>query len=287
LLRRAGEEYVRDYAFYFAGAMVYYALLSLVPLLVLTLAALGWILRLSAVAAAARESLLRTVETSFGAELGATLQQLLAQLERGSPAATLFGLTVLLLTASALFHHLRMTFRAIWKRAPPLAAGSMLGVVREIFTERAIAFSMILGGSALLLAIVAAIATVQWLVSLAGSRPVLGDTLSWLFAALGSLLLAPLVFALLYKALAPVRLRWRDVWLAAVLTGLAWTFGAEILALYVAYSAARFSAYGAIGGILILMLWMHTVSKLLFFGAELCKVSSSERSGIAYAAEHP
>ena len=40
LLRTAWQEYERDHARYFAGAMVYYALVSLLPLLLLLLAAL-------------------------------------------------------------------------------------------------------------------------------------------------------------------------------------------------------------------------------------------------------
>src|SRR5262245_5927771 len=51
LLQEAWVEYQRDYARYFAVAMVYYALVSLVPLLLLTLAAFGWLLRLSPMAA--------------------------------------------------------------------------------------------------------------------------------------------------------------------------------------------------------------------------------------------
>ena len=45
LLRAAWEEYERDRARYFAGSMVYFALMSLVPLLLLFLATIGWSLR--------------------------------------------------------------------------------------------------------------------------------------------------------------------------------------------------------------------------------------------------
>ena len=53
LLRAAWQEYERDHARYFAGAMVYYALISLVPLVLLVLAVLGLLLRYTEFAARA------------------------------------------------------------------------------------------------------------------------------------------------------------------------------------------------------------------------------------------
>jgi membrane protein len=278
LLRAAAGEYVRDYAHYFAGAMVYYALLSLVPLLVLLMAALGWLLRLSPLAANLEHQLLSTIEVTFGTDLRGAVEQVSEHLQRGSILATLIGVVGLLLTSSALFGHLRMTFRAIWKQAPPLASGSLLRAMRMKLTERAIAFGIMFGGGALLLALLAIIGTLQWLAALPGELTLLGDTLGWLLPLLGSLVIAPLTFALLLRALPPERVSWRDVQLAAILLGLTWIFGAEVLSVYAAHAAKKWSAYGAIGGIFMVMLWMHAMSTMLFFGAELSKVTYRARA---------
>jgi membrane protein len=278
LLRAAASEYVRDYAHYFAGAMVYYALLSLVPLLVLLMAGMGWLLRLSPLAIDVEQQLLDTVEITFGADLRSAVEQVSVYLQRGSTIATLIGIAGLLMTSSALFAHLRMTFRAIWKQAPPLASGSVLSALRMKLTERAIAFGIMFGGGALLLALLAIIGALQWLAALPGELSLLGDTLGWLLPLLGSLVIAPLIFALLLRALPPMSVRWSDVRMAAILSGLTWIFGAEVLSVYAAHAAQKWSAYGAIGGILIVMLWMHAMSKMLFFGAELTKVTYLERT---------
>lgn len=82
VLRSAWVEYERDHARYFAVAMVYYALLSLVPLLLL-LAALGLLLRFSAFAADAQQRVLLAVDARFGDELTAAIGPLLATLEQG------------------------------------------------------------------------------------------------------------------------------------------------------------------------------------------------------------
>jgi membrane protein len=77
-------------------------------------------------------------------------------------------------------------------------------------------------------------------------------------------------FALLFKFLPPTPLAWKQVRLAAVLCAVAWVIGAELLTLYASFGDN--SAYGAIGGLLVVMLWMKSVSQVLFYGAEVCKV---------------
>ncbi len=69
LLRAAWSEYERDFAKYFAGAMVYYALVSIVPLLLLVLATLGLLLRFSDAASRAEQQVLQTVQNSLGPEM--------------------------------------------------------------------------------------------------------------------------------------------------------------------------------------------------------------------------
>jgi uncharacterized BrkB/YihY/UPF0761 family membrane protein len=62
-----------------------------------------------------------------------------------------------------------------------------------------------------------------------------------------------------------VRSGWRRCWCA-----IAWIIGADLLALYASFGDN--SAYGAIGGLLVVMVWMKFVSQVLFYGAEICKV---------------
>ena len=271
LLRSAWVEYERDHARYFAVAMVYYALVSLVPMLLLLMAGLGLLLRFSDFAASAEQQVLLVVETRFGGELRATIEQLLDRLQQESVVATLVSLAGLLLTASVLLKQLRLTFRAIWKYQPPLVSGSALTVVRMTFLEQVMAFAMMATGGVLLLVALALFAAVQWLSGLFGNAPLLRDATSWLLALATPLAVFTLTFALLFKFLPPVRLPWRHVWLASVLCAAAWIIAAEILALYGA-RFGTFSAYGVIGGLLAIMLWMNLVSQVLFYGAELCKV---------------
>ena len=97
LLRAAWQEYERDRARYFAGAMVYFALMSVVPILLLLLAAIGWSLRFSSAAAGMEGHVLTIVETNLGEQFRRILETLLTQLQQESLVATLAGLLGLLI----------------------------------------------------------------------------------------------------------------------------------------------------------------------------------------------
>jgi membrane protein len=278
LLRTAWQEYERDHARYFAGAMVYYALVSLLPLLLLLLAALGLLLRSSH---AAEQQVLNAVENSVGTYLRSTVEESLERIQQESVVATAVALVGLLLTSSVLFRHLRLTFRAIWKYTPPLAAGTMRTAMRITVVEYLIALVMVMTGGVLLLLAIAMIAVTQWLGRLVITMPLLSNTPARLLALPGSLLIVGLTFALLLKFLPPVRLPWRHVWLAALLCTAAWIIGAEALVLSGAILGKRPSASGAMGGLLLLMFWTYGLSQMLFFGAEVCKVLATRHAGRA------
>jgi membrane protein len=278
VLRLAWIEYERDRARYLAVAMIYYALISLVPLLLLLLAALGLSLRFSPIAANAREQMLLVIDTNFGPELAVTITRLLDTLQRESIVATVISVAGLLLAASVLFKHLRLTFRAIWKHAPPLVSGPVRVVVLASILERMVAFAMVLGGGGLLLVALVLLTAAGWLYRLLGAPLFFGELSPWLLAALTSLGFAAVSFAALFKVLPPVPMRWRDIWLATLLCAVAWVIAGELLALYAVFFGDSRSAYGALGAMLAAMLWMNIVSQVLFFGAELCKVVAARRT---------
>jgi len=279
LLRAAWIEWEHDRAGYLAVAMIYYALVSLIPLLLLLLASLGLLLRFSTTAAETQQQMLLRIEASFGLELPLTIKRLLISLERGSIIATVISLTGLFLAASVLFRHLRLSFRAIWNYEPPLVSGPIRVVVWTTILERVIAFVMVLGGGGLLLIALVLIAATQWLDRLLRSVPLLSHRTEWLLTAVSSVVIATITFACLFRVLPPVSISWRNVRLAALLCAVSWVSASELLALYGVFFGSSRSAYGAVGALLAIMLWMNVVSKVLFFGAELCKVVAARDSG--------
>lgn len=285
LLRTAWYEYERDHAGYLASAMVYYALISLLPLLLLLLAVLGLLLRYTGFASDAGQQVLLTVETHLGPQMREALEQLFAQLQRESLMASAFSLVGVAWSASVLFRHLRLSFRAIWKFEPVRVSGSIRAVVWTTLREYAAAYLIALSGGGLLLAL-AAVSITQWLGGLL-TVPGLPAVPAWLIALPNAVLTVGLAFALLLKHLPPVRLQWGDVWLASVLCTVAWLLAAEAVVLAGALLGHEPSATGALGSVFVAMLWINLVSQLLFFGAEITKVVARQRIAAPTASPVP
>jgi membrane protein len=280
VLRTAWQEFEHDHARYLATAMVYYALISLVPVLLLLLALLGLLLRFSDTAADAERQLRAVIDASVGTYVGTAIEQLLQQLEKESIVTGFVSVIALMLTASALFRHLRLSFRAIWKYTPPLVAGRFRVALRATFLQWVAAYLMVLAGGLTLVVALLLITITQWVSGLLSRLPLFDLIPAWVMALPSSVILVGLTFFLLFKHLPPRTLEWRHVWLATTLCTVVFIVGAELLVLFGAIFRRSPSTLGAFGALLALMLWCNVVSQLLFYGAEVCKVTHA-RDGAA------
>jgi membrane protein len=80
-----------------------------------------------------------------------------------------------------------------------------------------------------------------------------------------------LLFAIIFKYLPDVKVRWRDVWIGSVMTALLFVLGKWGLGFYLGTGAAA-SAYGAASSLITLLLWIYYSSQILLFGAEFTQV---------------
>src|SRR5215470_117768 len=136
LLRSTRSEYQRDQARYFAVAMVYYAFISLEPILFLVVSSLGLMLQSRRFAPVAEQHILRFVNTNFANDLALAIDQRLDSLQRISVPATVVSFVGVIVGASVLFHELRVSFQNIWKHQAPTESGPLpLVYVRRTFRD--------------------------------------------------------------------------------------------------------------------------------------------------------
>jgi membrane protein len=79
---------------------------------------------------------------------------------------------------------------------------------------------------------------------------------------------ATLLFALIYKVLPDVSLRWSDVWVGAAVTAVLFLLGSWLIGLYLRVSGLA-SVYGAAGSLVVVLLWVYYSSQVFLLGAEL------------------
>ena len=274
LLHDAWMEYERDRANYLSKAIIYYAGLSLIPLLLLLLSAVGLFLRFKPMAAEIEERTLNFLTTQFGPELAGTVYRLFDTLQRESITATIIAVLGVLVSASLLLRQLRMTFRAVWHYEPPLVAGPLHMRAITLVREWLIAAVITAGGGGLLLAAFVIIAAFTATARVLDRVPYLPGT-GPLLAILSSFALAAMTFGALLKVLPPRPVRWRDIWPSVLLCAAAWVFVSELLPLYNrTFGDESKNPYSAVGALLPLLITASLAGQMLFFGAELSKVTT-------------
>ena len=263
LFQKTFENWIDDHGPRLAAALAYYAVFSLAPLLMIAMAVAG--------ATLGRQSAETALELRFYGLVGKTGAQVIEGILRdahrpGMGSLTgLIGSILLLLGASAIFSELQDAFNTIWQTE------TRGGSLWKVAVDRFFSFGLVIIVETLLIFSVLyttlKIAFFQRMspefLSLATSLRFLGDLLS--------LAVTTLLFALMFKLLPKTRVRWADVWPAALATAILFNLGKLLVALYLRKSSL-ISAYGAANSLVAVVGWMYYSAMVLYFGAEGSKV---------------
>ncbi len=267
LFKQTYQEWSEDCALRFSAALAYYAVFSLAPLLIIAISVAGLLFGEQA----ARGEIFQQLSNLLGDKAATEIQGLIqASGDRPKSAiATVLGIVTLLIGASGVFAQLKDALNTIWGvRIKPGAA------IREFTRGYVLSFGMILAvGFLLIVSLV--LTTGMQAVSryMTGVVPFPGVTAP--VTELCSFGLLSLLFGVIYKVLPDVQLRWRDVRIGALVTGLLFTIGKYLIALYLARSSIT-SSFGAAGALILVLVWIYYSTVIFLFGAEFTKVYSRE-----------
>jgi membrane protein len=260
LLKETASQWNAHNCLRLGASLSYYTLFSIFPLILVVLALLRLLLTTSEPAREAILAALTSVTGGFRDEFIATLEAAL-QTRR---ASGIIGTLSLILGASWVLGELVSAFNIIWDVETP-GSGGLLAWVRLTFFSLALilAVAFLLLVSMIMSAIITALT--QFATTLTGAA-LLGTAIHWLL----NLTILMGVFALLFKYLPRTRVAWRDVWLGAALTAIAWSVLQYAIATYIAWSG--YKDYGPVGAILALVAWVYLSSQVVFLGGEFTAV---------------
>lgn len=88
-----------------------------------------------------------------------------------------------------------------------------------------------------------------------------------------SLGIISILFALMFKFLPDIKIKWSTVWVGGFITSVLFVIGKTGLAFYLG-TADPGSGYGAAGSIILILVWTSYSSMIVFFGAEFTKAYS-------------
>jgi len=243
-----------------AGALSYFAVFSIIPILILIIALLGQILGEQQ----ARAEILNQIQQQFDERMANTIRGFLISAKRsGIGIATLFSGATLFLISSLIFDQIRNALNFVWE------VDKAKGVIKGVLLNRLLSFVMLILLGVFFLSTYLLAGPLQALSStLAEVFPVVRALFVWkVVFNITSIGLFALLFGVVFRYFPQTTVRWKDVWLGALLTSLLFFLVRYILTLPLRFGHF-YSLFGAAKSIMLLLLWIYFSAQVFLFGAE-------------------
>ena len=239
-----------------AASIAYYSLLSLFPFLLLLVSVLGVVTS----RADARAETLNFVLHYFPTRLDFVARQLEA-LQRTRISLGLFGGFALIWASLGFFSAISTAVNYAWK----------VERNRSYLKHKLVAFLMMAAACGLLVLTVflfsmSQVVGASWFGAFTESYPSLLRLRGLTVNSTATLSLVVGV-GLIFYFVPTAKVRFRDVWVGATLTGLLWRLAFAGFAWWVR-DMSRYSIHGSIGAVVVFLVWIYISSVILLYGVE-------------------
>jgi membrane protein len=272
----AGSQWNADKAPRLGAALAYYTIFSIAPLLVITIGIAGLYFDHDV----AQKQITKQVEHVVGKQGGEAVATMVASANKPGQGlvGSILGIVMLLFGAAGLFAQLQDALNTVWEVRPKPGRGIM-GIIRERF----LSLTMVLGVAFLLLVSLILSSVLTAIGGLLGDKET--SVTGLILTTALDLVVITMLFALIYRYLPDAKIAWRDVWLGAAITAMLFTLGKFLIGLYLGRAAVG-SAYGAVGSLAVLLIWLYYASQIFLFGAELTKAYANQLGSRIKPKEH-
>jgi membrane protein len=143
---------------------------------------------------------------------------------------------------------------------------------RSFLKHRLVSFLMLVAGGvvmvvALLFVSVVKVAEASWFGAMLARFAWLQTLQAVAFASSATILLV-LALSLIYYYLPNAKIRFRDVWVGAILTGVLWRIAFEGFSRYIGSGSRLTLIHGSIAAVVVFLLWIYLSSVILMYGVE-------------------
>jgi membrane protein len=241
----------------FASSIAYYALLSLFPFFLLAFSALANV----AATEADRIAILSFVLTYFPQQFEFIQDQITAMQNNGLKLGVL-GSLLMMWAAMGVFGAVTSAVNHAWgvDKQPSYFKHKLISLVMLV----AAGLLMIVG---LLLVSAINVVEARWFAGILERVPQLGHLQGYAWHSATTVLFI-LIVGMVFYFVPNAKVRFRDVWVGAVLTGLLWRLALAGFSRYLK-DPSRLSVHGSIEGVIAFLLWVYVSSVIFLYGAEV------------------
>ena len=260
-----------------AAALAFYTGLAIAPLLTLAV----WVMRLVA-GDAAKQRIVEAFGEVIGAQAAAPIKSLLdpasAHASSSLNLGAVISLVILIVSASGVFVQLQAALNVIWD-VKQKAGNGLITFVKARLVSIGMLFTLIF----LLMVSLVLSAALQGFVGLTGAGTgIVLVVINNIF----SVALFTALFAMLFRFVPDVKIRWQPVWVGALISALLFAAGKYALAFYLGRASYE-SSYGvAVGAFVALLTWVYYSAIILLIGAEATQVYARRHGERVEADEH-
>ena len=272
------EQFSNDDGFMMAGALSYYTLFSVAPLLVILIAILGFVVESTDIEDALFQQLGKIMGHSQANELQGIAEN--AHDTSSGTMATIISSVTLLISATAVVIHLKATLNKAWNVIKDPALG-----FKAIVVDRVLSFGFLIGLGFIFLVSMGlnTVATVLF-DQVAVLIPEIGETAIIIASSFIGFLVSFVLFYLLFRFLPDARIHNKDLFVGALTTTAMFTIGKYAISFYLGNSNIS-STFGGAGALASFMVWVYYNAIILILGAEFTQVYALLNNRKVYPSE--
>lgn len=248
-----------------SAVIAYYTIFSLPGLLVIIINLAGYFFGEEQIT----KEITSEVGSLIGNETAGYIRSIIisTQQTEGTTLSSIISIFTILFGATGVFYQIQYTLNIMWEVRPQPKRRFLKFVKDRVFS-----FGLILAlGFLLLVSLVLSTflsALSDWVAQ--QFSPSLNFVFRFLDLAL-SFSIFTLLFAALFKFLPDAEIKWKDVWIGALLTSVLFVAAKFGLGFYFGHSSPE-STYGAAGSVVLIMLWVTYAGLIVLFGAQFTRV---------------
>ncbi len=268
-LRYVIDEFLTDNCSHLAASISYYAFFSLFPLTLAAISILGWLTRDPAI----ESDVISAVTGALPIESG-YIESTIRGVRGAWEATGIVAIIGLLWGGSSVFNATRKALNAAWGVRRP----------RPFLVERFMELSMMTGLGLLLMVsfgVTLALGIVRQYSIESMEIEFLTDDQFWnMMPILATTFVAFVAFMCLYKFVPHTNVRWRDVWIGALLAAIGFEATKQLFVWYTTSHPEHYNAlYGFTGAAIAVMVWIYLSAFIMLFCAKLTAVYARVRAG--------
>lgn len=263
----AGKGFIEDRVMKLSAALAYYTIFSLTPFIIIIISSASLFLGDNM---DPNTKLFGEISEFIGVDAANQLHSFVnnANLSGKSTLGLIIGIGTLIIGSTAIFIEIQDSINLIWKvKAVPKKGW------KKLITNRLLSFSLIASLGFLLLV---SLVINSIVVGIGGKLDIYGAKIGieevsglLMLVVTNALTLAVVttIFAIIFKVLPDVNLKWKPALVGALFTALLFSLGKYIIGIYIEKGNPG-SAFGAASSIIVILVWIYYTAIILYFGAE-------------------